>query len=152
MLEKGLLPEITWFHDLDAFQNAPIEINLERDLGLTDHGYKESWNTGSFFFKPTALDIFRLLKEELEKRKANEQPVMWILTKYNINGINPRIQKFNITYNIGMRHLDKIVPMAEKPIKVVHFPTHEKSVFEEFKPILNKELIRIISEKYGYEV
>lgn len=148
LLENGLLPGLTWFHDLDAFQMQPINITLEKDLGLTTHGYKASWNTGSIFFKPTSLDVFKWLKDEVYRRRANEQPVLWILTKYNVNNINSRYQVLNITYNLGMRHLDITVPMAEKPIHVAHFPAHQRDTFEEFKPIITPELLKLIDEKF----
>lgn len=148
LLENNLLPDLTWFHDLDAFQMQPIDITLEKDLGLTTHGHNPKWNTGSFFFKPAALDVFKWLKDEVYRRRANEQPVLWILTKYNVNNINSRYQVLNITYNLGMRHLDIAVPMAQKPIRVAHFPPHWKDAYESFIPIITPELKKIIDEKF----
>ncbi len=148
LLENKLLNGLTWFHDLDAFQLAPIEVKLKRDLGFCDYGYKAFWNTGSIFFKPSALDVFRLIKNEVYKRKANEEPVLKILTKYNVCNINSRYQKLNNTYNVGMRHIPEVLPICDKPIKVAHFPLHLRETFEEFKPILTQNLIKLINEKY----
>src|SRR6185369_8245989 len=72
LLEHNLLPGLTWVHDLDAFQLAPIEISLEKDFGVADYGYKAYWNLGSIFIKPAAIDIYSWLRDEVYKRKANE--------------------------------------------------------------------------------
>lgn len=151
LLESGLLPALTWYRDLDAFQLEPIDLKLERDIALASYGYKASWNTGVIFFKPAAIDIFKLLKDEVERRKANEEPVLWILTKHNINGITSRIQALNSTHNVGMTRTDVVLSVAEKPIKVAHFPPHRRDVFEMFRPILTKNLISLINEKYKYQ-
>lgn len=148
LLERGLLPELTWFHDLDAFQLQPIEMTLDRDLGFTYYEWKPQWNTGSFFFKKGALNIFRWIKEVVYEYQINEEPALGILTKKNINNINSLYRKLNVTYNIGRRNTRTLISLADKPIKVVHFPPHYRQVFEKFKPYLTERLIKLIEEKY----
>lgn len=147
LLEKGILNETAWFHDLEAFQVSPFKLNLEKDIGLTDYGWKPKWNTGSFFFKPNALDVFCWLKEGVYKHKANEEPVLWILFKKNFNNISSRYQKLNITFNVGKRNLEYNLSIAEKPIKVFHFHPYRERLFEKFKPFLPSNLINLINER-----
>lgn len=147
LLEKKILVEPAWYHDLEAFQNNPFEIKLEKDLGLTDYGWKPNWNTGSFFFKPPALEIFYWLRDEVYKYRANEEPVLWILWKRNYNNIHARCQKINITYNLGKRNVEYNLSIADKPIRVVHFHPYRENLFEKFKPLLPASLAQLIYEK-----
>lgn len=149
LLENKILKEEAWFHDFDCFQNHPFNVNLENDLGLTDYGWKEKWNTGSFFFKPSALDIFHWLWERCQKKQANEEPILWELYRDNFKNIRSRCQKMNLTYNLGKRYVERTLPMAEKPIKVVHFhPYWRQDRLERFKKMfLSEKLIKLLDEK-----
>ncbi len=145
LLEKGILTETTWYHDFEAFQISPINVKLDRDLGLTDYGWKEKWNTGSFFFKPEALDIFRCLRDEVCKYKANEEPILWNLYRHDLNSIRSRCQKMNITYNLGKRNIDDNLAIADKPLSVVHFhPYQRKARLERFRALMPESLTKLI--------
>ena len=152
LLENGLLGDLTWFHDLDAFQLSPIELNLDRDAGFTDYGWRDHWNTGSIFFKPNALDIFKLIKHRVYKWRTNEELALRSLTKVNEYDINSRYRKINISYNLGAHcldyGLDYVDSISEKPVKVAHFPPYNSNIFEMYKPILTRNLIKLINEKY----
>lgn len=121
IVEKG---KIYWNHDFDAFQNNLIEeseLGLEAvDIGLTDYGWKSRWCMGSFFFKDNAKDIFKLTKEIIFK-DVEDEAAMTELTEKNINNINERTRRLNITYNYGMKRIDKNYKIATKPVKVLHF-------------------------------
>lgn len=149
LLENKILTEEAWLHDFEAFQNNPFEVKLEKDLGLTDYGWKEKWNTGSLFLKPEALDIFQLLQEGVYKQKAPDEPILWNLYRSNAGNIRARCQKMNITYNLGKRYVETTLPMAEKPIKVVHFhPYWRQDRLERFKKLfLSEKLIKELDEK-----
>jgi hypothetical protein len=147
LLEHKILVEPTWFHDFEAFQVSPFELKLDHDLCLTDYGWKPKWNTGVFFFKPEALDIFHWLQDGMNKYQGNEEPVLWILWKQNFNNIRSRCQKLNITYDIGMRNVEYNLSIADKPIKVLHFHPYRHNLFERFKPILPGNLA-ILIDKY----
>ena len=149
LLENKILTDEAWFHDFDTFQNYPFEVTLTHDLGLTDYGWKEKWNTGSFFFKPQALDIFHWLNDLSQEKRANEEPILWILWKNNFNDIRSRCQKLNLTYNLGKRYVETTIPLAEKPIKVVHFhPYWRPDRLERFKKLfLSPTLIKLLDEK-----
>jgi hypothetical protein len=60
LLENKLLDELAWFHDTEAWQVAPLDLRLDKELGLTDYGWDRKWNGGSIFFQPSTLDIFKL--------------------------------------------------------------------------------------------
>lgn len=149
LLENNILKEDAWFHDFDTFQNNQFEVTLEKDLGLTDYGWKEKWNTGSFFFKPKALDIFHSLWKFSCEKRANEEPILWEMYRDNFENIRTRSQKMNITYNLGKRYVETTIPMAEKPIKVVHFhPYWRPDRLERFKKLfLSDNLIKLLDEK-----
>src|SRR6186997_1655499 len=46
LLENKILNEETWYHDLEAFQGSAFNLALEKDLAVTDYGWKPKWNTG----------------------------------------------------------------------------------------------------------
>ena len=147
LLENGILTEEMWYHDFEAFQTSPIDVKLDHDLGLTDYGWKEKWNTGSFFFKPQAIDIFRLLREAVYEHRANEEPVFWNLYKSNFRGIRQRCQKMNITYNLGKRNVDENLAIAELPLKVVHFhPYERRERLERFRALMPASLTKLIDD------
>lgn len=149
LLENKMLKDFTWFHDFDCFQNNPFKISIESELGLTDYGWKNKFNTGSFFFKPKAIDIFKTLWEISSLKKANEEPMLWDMYKLNSNNIQNRSQRLNITYNLGKRYTEITLPIAKKPIKIVHFhPYWRPDRLERFKnSFLSKNLTKILDEK-----
>jgi len=148
LLENKMLDGLTWFHDLDAFQLAPIDLELKRDVGFTTYGYKTNWNTGSIFFKPEALDVFRWIKDCVYAIEEGEEQALQLLTEHNFNNINSRYEKIDSTYNVGIRGTKKVVFISEKPIKVIHFPAHKHRgcwmMYDLFTPELNK----ILKEKF----
>jgi len=122
--------ELWWFHDFDAFQVNPIT-EKELDLGFavvgfTDYGWQKKWNTGSIFFKKNSVKVFEWLRNELYKLQTDEERALVSLTRKNYQYINSYIKRLNVTYNFpaglnGQRQLHVTVPMATKPIKVLHF-------------------------------
>lgn len=164
--------DLYWMHDLDAFQQEVItkqELGLDGyELGLTDYGRKERWNGGSIFFKPSTGDYFKLVKttmyamnEDYKGVWKNEEDVMVKLTDENVNNINSRIKRLNITYNFGIRKIALCYEKAIKPIKVMHFhPTRvywgKTTAWDIVKgkndlkmPLMPQRLINIFN-KYGY--
>jgi len=121
--------DIYWFHDLDAFEAHKINYNLPSniDAAFTDYGYRyRHWNTGSFFFNNNAADIFKLIKERCYEIKTNEEKALDHLTINNINNINSRIEKVNITYNYpgsnnGYKYFEMVYERCDLPVKVLHF-------------------------------
>jgi hypothetical protein len=159
LIEKGFLKdgELYWFHDLDVFQLDEIteaELELEGiDIGLCDKGRMPRWATGSVFFKTSAVDIFRLIKQVSDKYQINEEPAMNALTSNNLlwaieerpedvvderfvalniadtENINQRIKKMNISYNFAGWNIRSCYKMAIKPLKAVHFHPFEHVLY-----------------------
>lgn len=159
MLAKGMIdPEqIYWVHDFDAYQLEPFgEIDI-LDVGLTTYGWMSKWCLGSYFFKASAVDIFKDLKDFIYEYKLEDERALVGLTRKNIHKINSRITVLDISYQIGMRHILANYERAVKPIKVIHFHPWDRGVEvlnsfmygenELGKPLMTPELITIF-EKY----
>ncbi len=128
LFDKGLIgDELYWVHDLDAFQDYVItedeikEVMGNADIALTDSGATTRWALGSIFFKKSSEDIFRMIKDKVNQEEINEEKALRRLTLKNINNINPRIKKLNISYNFQMWNIGLCYPMAIKPLRVLHF-------------------------------
>ena len=167
LLKEGIIRKgLYWYHDLDAYQEYPIfekELGLENvDLGLTDYGWSSKWNLGSFFFKENAKDILWLLKNTILEKKIPDERVLTSLI--NQGKVNPnRYKRLNITYNFGMRHIEKSYPLADKPLKVIHFhplykdPNIPETTMNIFrygknpigKPLMTERLMKLF-DKYGF--
>lgn len=152
MLENHMIDTICWFHDFDAYQvdTFPENILGNKDAAFTDYGSNPMWNTGSFFFSPKAKDIFELIRQTMNAKRVNEEIALRRLTLRNINNINERYIKLNITYNLGrMRDNELTFAKADKPIKVFHFHPRMTQLYEEVKPLLPNHLIEIF-KTHGY--
>jgi len=154
LLQSSIIDELCWFHDFDAFQLCPIvgsELGLDGlDMGFTDYGWKSRWNTGSFFFRPNALEIFIAMSDALYMFKSDEEDALALLIKHDANNINGRYKKLNITYNIGMNKLNRNVEVATKPLKVLHFHPGKRNLMSKFKPLMPVGLVEIM-DCHGYK-
>jgi hypothetical protein len=146
LLENGL-NEFTWFHDLEAWQVVPFNLELERDIGLCDYGWKLKFNTGVIFFKPESLSLFKMLQEEMYVRRANEEPVLHELWKRNKSWIRNRIQRLNISYNFGKRKHEHILKIAEQPLKILHFHPYRERLLRRFDSLLPEDLKLLMKER-----
>lgn len=130
LFDMGLIEpeEIYWVHDFDAYQNHPMTVEFKAEMGLTTYGWSQKWCMGSFFFKKEAEDVFRLIKEAVYGLIEEDERVLRALTRANYGNINTRYQVLNITYNFGMRKIEVNYPIADKPIKVLHFhPSYKET-------------------------
>lgn len=142
LLENKILNELTWFHDTEAWQIAPLNLKLNKELGLTDYGWSSRWNGGSMFFMPSAIDMFKWLQDSIYTRHIDDERALLDLTERNYNNINSRIQRLNITYNLGKRRVDKNLVKVDKPLRVVHFHPYRENLLEKFKPLLPNNLYK----------
>lgn len=151
LFADGLIEDdLYWFHDHDAFQLIPFEVNLEKDAGFTDHGaYSKTWNAGSFFFKKSARDIFETIWEYMNRKGTNEQNALTFMWENNIDGINNRFEFMGPAYNTGIYRVDENIKIAGTPIKVAHFHPHKKRHLDLFRTILPKRLLDIFNK---YEI
>jgi len=133
-----------WFHDLDAFQTRKMtERRIKNELGdkemaLTDYGRNLRWSTGSIFFYPSARDIFFQIKKGIIQNpklaaRYTEEGVLGMLTANNLDDINDRIKKINITYNFATRnrHVNLCYQITDKPVMVLHFHPFDKRPVED---------------------
>lgn len=149
LFADGLIEnDLYWFHDHDAFQLIPFEMNLEKDAGFTNHGWSKKWNAGSFFFKKEARDIFERIWEVMGQKNSNEQDALTYMWENNIDGINSRYQPINITYNVGIYYIPGNLKRAQLPLKVAHFHPHKKRHLDLFKELLPERLLKIFAD-YG---
>ena len=146
LLDHKLLNEPAWFHDTEAWQIAPFDLQLEKDLVLTDYGWDLKWNGGSMFFKPSALDMFKWWKFSINEIHKDDEKALMLLTERNFNNMNERIQRLNVTYNLGKRHRQENYYNADKPLKVVHFHPYREGLLEKFRPWLPKKLYHLMHE------
>lgn len=173
LFELGLVEkdQLYWFHDLDAWQNYPIDekdIDLEKyDAGFTDYCRLTRWNAGSFFFKYSARDVFEMISSEIYKRGkistdykyVSEESVLLHFTDNDTYKIATRIKRLNNTYNFGLRRIGYCYEQADKPLKVLHFhpenPNHNTLAIALHgrnslkRPLMSDRLIKIF-KKYGY--
>lgn len=154
LFDRNLIEdELYWIHDLDAYQLLPIEedeLGLgEKDLALTDYGWRKKCNTGSFFFNRNSGDIFRDIMHFILENGGHEEGALDNLIKNNNNNIKDRYKMLNIRYNIGMSKLPYIVKKAIKPIKVLHFHPEKRDILSKFKPLMTEGLLEIF-KIYGY--
>lgn len=150
LFEQNLIgPDLYWFHDQDAFQLEPFDIKLETDAGFTDQGWSPTWNAGSFFFKKSARTIFLDIWQLMNVRNTNEQDALTYMWQKNINNVNNRYTPINITYNIGIYHMDKTLKKAQLPVKVAHFHPHKPHHLNLFRSIIPERLVKIFK---NYEI
>jgi hypothetical protein len=149
LIKQDILKDVAWFHDFDAFQAEPLgDILGEYDAAFTDYGTNSMWNTGSFFFKPSALDIFDRIQAVMNLHKINEEVAFKCIT--DAGEFAGRYIKLNGTYNHGrMRETEKTYAAAEKPIKVFHFDPRMSALYEAVKPLLPSHLVNLFT-RYGF--
>jgi len=150
LLENKLIDDdLIWFHDFDAFQISSLDdIKLEKEIGVTEYHINPSiFSTGSIFFRQSALDIFKWIKEESYGYKINQEKAFKNLVDKNFNNIASRYQILNRTYNLTVYDLEYSISIADKPIKVVHFHPKYTTCFKVMLPILPDYLTKMLYEK-----
>ena len=151
LLENKIIDELTWVHDFDAFQLTELNPpEITHDLALTSYGYKPEINTGSMFFKPEALDIFKLMWNRALRYQTFDEMALQIMIDHNVNYINSRIQMLDQTFNIGIRCTKTIYREAEKPIRVAHFPPYEDRWMNKMRILLPEKLSKMLDEKFHH--
>jgi hypothetical protein len=149
LIKQDILNDVAWFHDFDAWQAEPLSDVLDKyDAAFTDYGTNAMWNTGSFFFKPSSVDLFCRIREVMNNNKINEEIALKYIT--NNKEFKGRYFKINGTYNHGrMRNTDRTYAAAEKPIKVFHFDPRMNDLYHNVKPLLPIHLNSLF-EHYGF--
>ena len=161
LLENKIINELTWVHDFDAFQVSPFDFTvIKKDLAMTDYGiyppnklqslkgtFNPRINFGSIFFKPASLDIFKLMLERINKDNLYAEDATTLMIKED-NNIRERIQMLNQAYNFGIRCHSDNFKIAERPLKVVHFPPDNPRWLHKFRTLISSQLNSLIDEKF----
>ena len=158
MFEREMIDDIFWFHDNEAFQNYPFDLELPNNLYLTDYGYCERFNTGSLFFRKDAKSAFELIKKDSDTHQDGEE---WALGRIH-KDIDYEL--LNITYNFpgsvnAVRNFKKIYDKTDKPVMVVHFhPDNRRGLFYRVMTGENELGVNVMSDrligffnKYGWK-
>jgi len=159
LLENKIITEPAWFHDLDAFQIAPLNLTLDKDLALVCYGvyydnllqplekeYENRINFGSIFFKPESLDIFKKLLERMDANNRYEEDEMTVM--YDEKIYNDRIKILDQSYNIGTRCTNTNIDLAERPLKILHFPPNKKRWLEKMGRFMPEKVENMLKERF----
>lgn len=154
--KEGLINDLMWCHDFDAYQLVQFDEDEPRlngaVAGFTDYGWQDRWNTGSVFFLPEAMDIIEAMVEITTKNEWSEEAALGVLTDNNVGNINDRIKRLNITYNYGyatQRKMNWNANIVDNPIRVAHFHPSKRGRVHRFAPLMPSGLLRIMAD-HGY--
>lgn len=135
----SLEDDLYWYHDFDCYQNSELNPTVST-FALSKYGYKDEWQCGSFFFRKSAKPIFELLNKEMNRRPRTRTDEKTLKKLVNKKLIIP--EELNVSYNITYKYLKRTVPMADKPLKILHFhPTEEN--LKRFIPLMSEDLKRL---------
>ena len=162
---RGLITELTWYHDFDCYQLSPfteIEEDLgDADMGLAQYGRMPRLCSASMFIRPGAKSFFETVKKDSEHNKYNEEYSIMRMCLYKENTKSrPRrfnIRKIDISYALHRHNFNHVYVRAKKPIMAVHFhPTPDKyDIFvrgnnKANKVIIEDRLVKIFN-KHGFK-
>jgi hypothetical protein len=161
LIENGLADDWYWYHDFDAFQNYPLSFLGLGDFAIAKYGYKDEFQCGSFFFRPSVIDIFNTWVKEMGGRVRPRMDEKY-LTKLVREGRVRKFRELSIVYNLTQRlpNMPKHYARIDEPVQVLHFHphytfyTHEKNNLEIFmygqnrigKPIMSDRLIEVFQK------
>ena len=162
LFENNLIfkDDLYWMHDMDHFQQLPFtekeitDLMGDCDFALCDYGRRYKFNCGSIFFRKSAGDIFKKIRDiMIEERKENprceEERALMILFDNNkawayrssigaenepvsagrtdTAEIKKRIKRMPITYNFADYNFVSCWRMCDGKPKTAHFnPFPEK--------------------------
>jgi hypothetical protein len=147
LLDKKIITEPFWFHDFDDWQlNTFTFPEFVGDIGMCKYIDFTQWNTGSIFVKPSSLDIWELIIENMFLNKDNphihntgDENIVNLIYQYYTK-IQNRFSILDPQYNLGCTQFDKRYLNSKKPIYVGAFkPLQEK----DFQLFTNKNLIDV---------
>lgn len=121
LIDHQLLPDdVYWCHDYDAYENYAVDPVLERDFAVCKYGYKDEYQCGAYFFRPSAIDIFNVWIKAMEKRPRSRSDEKYFRKMVLKQWIRP-IQELNVTYNFTFKFVQTNFMHALMPLRVVHF-------------------------------
>lgn len=154
LMEKGLITELTWYHDFDCYQLNPFTY-IEEDmqgafLGLTNYGRMPRLCSASMFLNPDAGEFLSTLRQYIIDNNYNEEFAIMKVCKYHEASWTPPksegVRKLDITYALHRHNFNHVYPRAKKPIQAAHFhATPDK--YDIFVRGINKANTVVIPER-----
>jgi len=149
LIENGLVDDVNWIHDWDAFQLCQLDLPpLKKDIGFVDYGFKPRIQFGNVFFKPSALDVFKWIADGIYRHQKDEEETTNILIRENYDNIGDRFEKLNITYNVGFACLRHLKHRIDMPMRIAHFPPYQPKYLHKFSNIIPYKLFKMLSDKF----
>jgi len=140
LFDTGIIDELAWVHDLDAWQISKFKVGDMKDVGISTYS-KPKLNGGSVFYRPSAKDIVKELRDIIiERNEDKEEPVLnELLNPKNNAKYADRVTLLDTSYNLGCSGFKKRYQNAEKPIKVCHFHPTNRTAWDTF--VRDRELL-----------
>ena len=128
LFKYGLVNDVIWSHDLDAWQNASFECPDFKDVGIACYS-NSKFNGGSIFWRKKASDILHKITDVIEKDEHNkEEPTLNKILKSD--KYKKRVTILNNTFNVGCSGYVKRWNRSIKPIHVCHFHPYNRTAWE----------------------
>jgi len=128
LFKYGLVNDVIWSHDLDAWQNVFFKCPDFKDVGIACYS-NSKFNGGSIFWRKKGEDILDDITEVIEKDKYNkEEPTLNKVLKSN--KYKKRVTILNNTFNVGCSGYAKRWNRSMKPIHVCHFHPYNRTAWE----------------------
>jgi hypothetical protein len=120
--------EDIWSHDLDCWQNWPMDEPEFKDVGVATYSTSK-YNGGSIFWKKRGLDIINAICDKIEiANESKEEPTLNKILKDS--KYKDRVTLIDNTYNVGCSGFVKRYNRSEKPIRVNHFHPYNLIAFD----------------------
>jgi hypothetical protein len=123
----GVEGQAVWAHDLDCWENHPIDDVIFEDVGIATYS-NAKYNGGSVFWKYSAMDIISIIEFLLSEGAEREEPTINRVLKSK--KFRDRVTVVDNTYNVGCSGFVKRYNRSTKPIKVLHFNPMNKISWE----------------------
>lgn len=128
LYERGLINDVIWSHDLDAWQNVYFECPDFKDVGVSTYS-RPKYNGGSIFWRDSARDIIEKVIRVISEDKANkEEPTLNQVLKSD--KYKNRVTVLNNTFNVGCSGYAVRWDRSVKPIRVCHFHPYNRLAWE----------------------
>lgn len=120
--------EVVWSHDLDAWQNWPMEEPKFADIGVAQYSNSKI-NGGSLFWKREALDIVDDVCTRIgnDKLRREEPTINMVFKSKEYKG---RVTVLNNTYNVGCSGYVVRYRRSDLPLRVCHFHPDNRIAWE----------------------
>lgn len=115
-MNKGLIDDVVWTHDLDAWQSVPFKEPKFKDVGITTYS-NSKFNGGSVFWRMSAKDIVDHVVEVIAAGEDKEEPTLNKLLKSDYKS---RTTVVDTGFNVGCSGFVPRLYRATKPVRVCH--------------------------------